>query len=179
MQLKLVTAGNSILSQKCKPYNWEDPIMDAQTLTEELHRLRREDGGVGLAAPQGGINTRVLVTGIGNFETEGVRNYDYVFFNPEIIEYSEDQVWFTEGCLSFPNLYIKIKRPENIVISWENEQKEKNVEKFGGILGRILQHEVDHLDGVTFDHRARWNDLQKARKVRTQSERRKRRIQNA
>lgn len=179
MQLELVSSSNTILTQKCEPYNWEDPIMDAHTLTEELHRLRRNDGGVGLAAPQGGINTRVLVTGIGNFETEGVREFDYVFFNPEITEYSEDKVWFTEGCLSFPNFYIKIKRSENIVISWEDEQGKQTTERFGGILGRILQHEVDHLDGVTFDQRATWHHLQKARKERTLSERRKRRIESA
>ena len=155
MQLKLVTAGNSILSQKCKPYNWEDPIMDAQTLTEELHRLRREDGGVGLAAPQGGINTRVLVTGIGNFETEGVRNYDYVFFNPEIIEYSEDQVWFTEGCLSFPNLYMSIWRPDWIEAEWQTYNGKTKTRRLSGLAGRIFQHEFDHLDGILFTSKAK------------------------
>ena len=67
----------------------------------------------------------------------------------------------------------------NFASSVESQLNHSKKEKQNGLEARILQHEVDHLDGVTFDHRARWNDLQKARKVRTQSERRKRRIQNA
>ena len=69
-----------------------------------------------------------------------------------------------EGCLSYPGLFIKIKRPTYIVLTWENEEGNKCYEKFAGMTSRIIQHEVDHLDGITYLKRAGRYHLEQAKK---------------
>jgi len=174
--MKLVNESSSILIKKCEPFDFENPIMDPYELSDGLQKIRRQDGGVGLAAPQVGIDTRALVIGMGNFETEGVNDYDQIFFNPEIIETNAEQMYMIEGCLSFPNLFIKIKRPTEIILKWETEEGTECKEKFIGMTSRILQHEVDHLNGITFLQRANRFHLQKAQKDRKLSNRRKEKI---
>ena len=70
--MKLVEETNLILRQKCDPFDFNEPIMDPYKLVEGLHKIRREGKGVGLAAPQVGLATQVLVIGMGDFTTEGV-----------------------------------------------------------------------------------------------------------
>ena len=162
--MKLVEQYNPILSQKCDPFDFNNPIMDPYELAEELHKIRFKGRGVGLAAPQVGINTRALVMGMGDFETKEAKDFNSVFFNPEITEFSDEKVLMIEGCLSYPGLFIKIKRPTYIVLTWENEEGNKCYEKFSGMTSRIIQHEVDHLDGITYLKRAGRYHLEQAKK---------------
>ena len=81
-----------------------------------------------------------------------------------------------EGCLSFPGLFVKVKRPETIVLHWETEEGSECEETFDGITSRILQHEVDHLNGITFIKRANRFHLEQARKQMKLSARRKKKI---
>ena len=83
--MKLVNEHDPILKQKCDPFNFEDPIMDPYELSDELQKIRKEGAGIGLAAPQVGLNTQVLVIGMGDFTTDGVEDYNQVFFNPKIL----------------------------------------------------------------------------------------------
>ena len=163
--MKLVEQYNPILSQKCEPFDFNNPIMDPYKLEEELHKIRFKGRGVGLAAPQIGINTRALVMGMGNFETEEAKDYNSVFFNPEITEFSDETVLMIEGCLSYPELFIKIKRPTYIVMTWENEEGNKCYDKFAGMTSRIIQHEVDHLEGITFLQKANKYHIEQAKKA--------------
>ena len=163
--MKLVDKYNPILSQKCDPFDFNNPIMDPYKLAEELHNLRFKGRGVGLAAPQVGINTRALVMGMGDFKTEEAKDFNSVFFNPEITEFSDETVLMIEGCLSYPGLYIKIKRPQYIVLTWENEEGNKCYDKFAGMTSRIIQHEVDHLEGITFLQKANRYYLEQAKKA--------------
>ena len=82
-----------------------------------------------------------------------------------------------EGCLSFPGLFVKVKRPESIVLQWETEEGSECTETFEGITSRILQHEVDHLDGITFIKRANRFHLEQARKQMKLSARRKKKLE--
>ena len=105
--------------------------------TVKLHRA------YGLAAPQCGISSRVFVMGAEN---------DYiVVFNPEIISSSSKSLHMEEGCLSFPFLVLSITRPEEIEVKYQNENGDTINRIFGGISARIFQHELDHLNGITFD----------------------------
>ena len=177
--MKLVEENNPILRKACEPFDFNEPVMDPYELTEGLHKLRKGGAGIGLAAPQVGINTQVLVIGMGNFETEGVDDYDQVFFNPTIVETNTEQMYMVEGCLSFPNLFVKVKRPTEIILKWDTEEGSECEEKFVGMTSRILQHEIDHLNGITFLQRANRFHLQKAQKDRKLSERRRNRIEEA
>ena len=162
--MKLVDQHDPILRQKCEPFNLDEPVMDPYELSNERHKIRGKGGGVGLAAPQVGINTQVLVIGMGNFETEGTEDYNQVFFNPNIISMGDEKAYMVEGCLSYPGLFVKVKRPKSMVMEWWTEEDTRCEETFDGMTSRILQHEVDHLNGITFIKRAERYHLEKARK---------------
>ena len=173
--MKLVDQHDPILIQKCEPFNFDEPVMDPYELSDELQKIRVEGGGIGLAAPQVGINTQVLVIGMGNFETEGVEDYNQVFFNPNIISMDDEKTYMIEGCLSYPGLFVKVKRPKSMVMEWWTEEDTRCEETFDGITSRILQHEVDHLNGITFIKRAERYHLEKAKKeIKMQKRLRKR-----
>ena len=162
--MKLVEQHDIILNQKCEPFNFDEPVMDPYELSNELQKIRVEGGGIGLAAPQVGINTQVLVIGMGNFETEGVEDYNQVFFNPNILSMGDEKTYMIEGCLSYPGLFVKVKRPKSMVMEWWTEEDTRCEETFDGVTSRILQHEVDHLNGITFLKRAQRFHLEKAKK---------------
>ena len=175
--MRLVEETHPILLQKCEPFSFDEPLMDPYELSDELHKIRKDGGGVGLAAPQVGLNTQVLVIGMGDFKTEGVDTYNQVFFNPTILSYEEGNIYMLEGCLSYPGLVVKVKRPENMTMEWYTEEGTRCEERFIGMTSRILQHEVDHLNGITFLKRAASYHIQKAQKDRKIQGRRRKKTQ--
>ena len=176
--MRLVDQFDPILMKKCEPFNFDEPVMDPYELSNELQKIRAEGGGIGLAAPQVGINTQALVIGMGNFETEGTEDYNQVFFNPNIITVGTENSYMMEGCLSYPGLFVKVKRPTEILMEWWTEEDTRCEEKFDGITARILQHEVDHLNGITFINRAEKYHLDKARKELKMQKRLRKRQEN-
>lgn len=111
-------------------------------LVEDLKQtLSLKETGVGLAAPQVGILRCVVVVDIGKGAFELV--------NPQIVEQKGEQV-AVEGCLSFPNRFEKVKRPEFVKVKAFNQNKEEVVVNAQGFLARVLCHEIDHLNGVVF-----------------------------
>lgn len=103
----------------------------------------RDIKGVGLAAPQVGINKRMFVIEVEEGEVRKV-------INPEILELSDTIESNEEGCLSVPGIYKPVKRSVTIKIKYQNEKGEEVIEEATGLLGRAFQHEYDHLDGVLF-----------------------------
>ena len=174
----LVDQFDPILRQKCDPFDFNELVMDPYELSGELQKIRAKGGGIGLAAPQGGITTQALVIGRGNFETEGTEDYNQVFFNPNIITVGTENSYMMEGCLSYPGLFVKVKRPTEILMEWWTEEDTRCEEKFDGITARILQHEVDHLNGITFINRAEKYHLDKARKELKMQKRLRKRQEN-
>ena len=104
--------------------------------------------GVGLAANQIGILKKIITVHI----QDEIKNSDkiYALFNPKIISYSEKKIIMEEGCLSLPKQYADIERPEEIIVEYLNEKNEKKKEKKNGFEARVLQHEIDHLQGKLF-----------------------------
>ena len=176
--MKLVDQHDPILRQKCEPFNFDEPVMDPYELSNELQKIRGKGGGIGLAAPQVGINTQVLVIGMGNLQTEGTEDYNQVFFNPTILSTDGEKTYMMEGCLSYPGLFVKVKRPTDIVMEWWTEEDTRCEERFDGMTSRILQHEVDHLNGITFHKRAQRYHLEKAKKDKKMQERYRKRQGN-
>ena len=162
--MKLVSQYDPILSVECDRFDFDNPIIKPKELVDGLQKIRKEGRGVGLAAPQVGINTQVLVIGMGDFKSEGVEDFNQAFFNPEITEVSDEVSLMIEGCLSYPGLFVKVKRPQYIVLTWDNEKGKRCYEKFAGMTSRILQHEIDHLNGITFLKRAGRYHLEQAKK---------------
>ncbi len=107
--------------------------------------------GVGLAAPQIGLNIRLI--------TVKNRDKNIVLFNPKIKRGLSLFEWGEEGCLSVPTIFGDVKRKKNIVVEYANEKNEKKILVAKGMLARILQHEIDHLNGILF--------IDKAKKLKT------------
>jgi peptide deformylase len=119
--------------------------------------------GVGLAAPQVGLNLRIFIVDGAPFADEegdepdprakGIEYFKQVFINPKITEEFGEPWSFQEGCLSIPKIRENVSRKESVVLSYYNERWEQQKEKFNGYAARIIQHEYDHLEGVLFTDR--------------------------
>ena len=114
--------------------------------------------GIGLAAIQVGVPKRILVIDLQEPEEEGgapVKD-PRVFINPEILIHSDQEVPYTEGCLSVPDQYAEVDRPDRIRARWLDLDGKPHEEDIEGLLATCLQHEMDHLNGILFiDHLSR------------------------
>jgi len=119
---------------------------DPVEFSKELVKFMYDNNGLGLAANQVGVPYRI-------FAMRG-QPENFVCFNPKIVYYSEETVSLEEGCLSFPNLIVKIKRPENIRVRFTKPNYETITRQFTGLTARIFQHEFDHLNGELYFKRA-------------------------
>jgi peptide deformylase len=139
MKMKIRTKEDKVLRQKnIKIKNPADK--DIQSLISSMLETMRVENGVGLAAPQIGKNLRLCV-----IEEGGVT---YVLINPKVTASSKKKVFMEEGCLSFPGEFFDISRPEEVKVRYIDEAGANKKVKANGLLGRALQHEIDHLDGI-------------------------------
>jgi peptide deformylase len=122
-----------------------------------MAKVMIENNGIGLAAPQVGVKKRIFI--MGN-ETKL-----YACINPEIIDGSGEAMDL-EGCLSFPNLWLRVKRQSTVKVRYFNALGEEVVTEFTGIMARVYQHERDHLDGQCFDTRVGKLSLEMAKNRR-------------
>jgi len=130
---------------------------DFQTLVDDMIETMRAAPGVGLAAPQVGISTRLIVIEYGEDEDEEVTNKVkklYVVANPEIIHTSAETEIGNEACLSVPGLVGEVERFTELVVRGKNRRGQPVRINAQGWMARIFQHEMDHLDGVLFTDRA-------------------------
>ena len=145
-----------VLRQISKPVETFDDAL--KTLVTDMLETMYEAPGIGLAAVQVGVPVRLLVIDLQEPEQEGgepVRD-PRVFINPEILWHSDTEVPYTEGCLSVPEQYAEVMRPDKIRARWKDEKGKSYEEEIEGLLAVCLQHEMDHLNGVLFiDHLSR------------------------
>src|SRR5438094_9868968 len=131
---------------------------ELQTLIDDMFETMYAAPGIGLAAVQVGVPIRLLVIDLQEPEEEGgepIRD-PRVFINPEIVWHSDTEVPYTEGCLSVPEQYAEVLRPDRIRARWRDEKGKTYEEEIEGLLAVCLQHEMDHLNGVLFiDHLSR------------------------
>ena len=141
----LVNSENSLLHHKIKSCGVNlDRHFLAKTLIENMFH----HNGVGLSANQIGIDERAFV-----MMRDVENNEILVCFNPKIIKSYTEEVEFEEGCLSYPELFLNISRPDKIVIKYEDVDKKEHKMKLQGFASRVFQHELDHLDGIDFTER--------------------------
>lgn len=139
--------GDPVLRKKAIPVVSFDEKL--RTFVDEMIETMVDQDGVGLAAPQVGESIRLAVID----PTGGVSD-PYVLINPEITFFSDDKVDADEGCLSLPDITLKINRSVRVTVKALDENgKEYIIENAEGLLARALQHEIDHLDGLMIvDH---------------------------
>ena len=147
---------------------WGDPVLKSRatpvdrfddTLRQQVQRMAgimKDAIGVGLSAPQLGISQRLVVYRIGSDAPL------ITLINPEFEWMSDDQEIFEEGCLSIPGVAIDVERPVHVRVRAQDETGEERVVEASGLEARVIQHEIDHLDGVLMLDRAKRQDRKEA-----------------
>ena len=143
---KILFVPHPILRQKAE-FLKKITIKDVD-IAKRMTDLMLKAPGVGLAANQIGILKRIVTVNIADEKKQ--KDKIYSLFNPNIISYSKKKILMEEGCLSLPKQYAEIERSVEIKVEYFNSQNEKIVEKKKGFEARILQHEIDHLNGKLF-----------------------------
>ncbi len=131
---------------------------EVRALIKDMFETMYDAPGIGLAAIQVGVPIRVLVMDLHEPEEEGGEpvNEPRVFINPEILTHADEEVPYLEGCLSVPDQYAEVERPDHIRARWLDEHGKRHEEQLDGLLATCLQHEMDHLEGILFiDHLSR------------------------
>lgn len=158
MILELVGEEDKILKKSCPIFDFQNSTVDPVDLATSMFDLMYRYEGIGLACPQVGLNHRMFVIGVDDAKM--------VCYNPEIInEYGDIQI-FNEGCLSFPDLFMKVKRYESALVRYQDETGVSHEKDLTGILARCFLHELDHVNGLVFLDRVGQITLQMAKKRR-------------
>ena len=160
--MDLIKYPNEFLNKQVKAVDLDNPGFDPVELKNEMVNFMIANNGIGLSANQIGLDAQVFVMG-------DSKENSTICINPTVLQYTEETVDDIEGCLSFPNVFVKIKRPKEILAEWYNEKLEKQTVKIEGYSAKCYLHELDHLLGITFKDRAsklKWNMAEKkARKL--------------
>ncbi|MGK7888257.1 MAG: peptide deformylase [Leptolyngbyaceae cyanobacterium] len=143
--LELHYLGDRVLRQPCKRVTKIGT--EVRDLAREMLQTMYTEDGIGLAAPQVGINKQMLVV---DADPENAATPPLVLINPVIRKYSSDQCVAQEGCLSIPKVFLDVVRPVQIEVSYKDEQGKPQRLVADGLLSRVIQHEMDHLSGVMF-----------------------------
>ena len=129
---------------------------DKEKFEHDMVQLMLDERGMGLAANQIGITKRFFAIGHETFDTF---KKHAIIWNPQVIKASEEKVIDVEGCLSFKDVFVKVKRPKVIEVQYETTQGKTEFAELNGMESKCFQHELDHLDGITFNKRVsklRW-----------------------
>ncbi|XP_021891988.1 peptide deformylase 1B, chloroplastic/mitochondrial [Carica papaya] len=143
--LKIVEYPDPILRARNKRIGTFDDNL--KKLVDEMFDVMYKTDGIGLSAPQVGINVQLMV-----FNTVGERGEgeEIVLVNPRVNKYSKKMVLFNEGCLSFPGIYADVERPESIKVDARDINGARFSFSLSGLPARVFQHEFDHLQGILF-----------------------------
>ena len=157
--LPIYTFPHPVLSAKAESVNEaEFGQGELSSLLSDMEETLLASGGVGLAAPQVGVSKRVLVIDEKLIETKDDDEPQHGFIrvvNPELSWASDEVQCDEEGCLSFPDITVPVERAEKVKVSYSDEQGNRHLLESQGLLARCIQHEMDHLDGVTIPDRLR------------------------
>lgn len=150
MILPIYLYGQPVLREVCKDIALDYPKLDE--LISNMFETMYEAEGVGLAAPQVGLNARVFVIDLEPLAEDNPKysGFKKVFINPKIVEYTGDVVKMDEGCLSLPGINEPVEREETIRIQYLDEKLVEHDEVYSDFFARCIQHEYDHIEGILF-----------------------------
>jgi peptide deformylase len=134
------------LKKVCTPV--ADISDELRKLADDMLETMYEAPGIGLAAPQVGVARRLIV--LDCEKDEGAAPRPLVMFNPEVVAASDEESVYEEGCLSIPDHYAEITRPEAVDVAWIDRDGHERRESFDGLWATCVQHEIDHLNGRLF-----------------------------
>ena len=137
--------GDRVLRQPAKRVAKVDN--DLRDLARKMLQTMYSEDGIGLAAPQVGVNKQLLVI---DADPEDEKNRPLILINPKVTSYSKELATGQEGCLSIPGVYLDVIRPAAVEISYKDESGRPRKLKADDLVARVIQHEMDHLNGVLF-----------------------------
>lgn len=143
--MNLITFPNDILNRTMPDFDFTSNI-NPEHLEEDMIELMLQSRGIGLSSNQVGIEARVFV--MQPQKTDDKR--PFALFNPVLLEQSDEEVQAEEGCLSFPELYLQVKRPKTIKVQYVDKHQNTCIIELTDIDARCFLHELDHLNGVCF-----------------------------
>jgi peptide deformylase len=158
--MNLIYYPNDFLNKKVKDFNLENPEVDPKELKDNMVQIMLDNNGIGLAANQVEFDGQVFVMG------DTAENAT-IHINPVVLQHTKDTVTDVEGCLSFPNIFVKVTRPKEILVQFYDENLKLKQAKIGGYSAKCFLHEYDHLQGITFKDRVsklKWNMAEKKAK---------------
>jgi peptide deformylase len=144
--MELVHYPAEILNKQLKLVDIENIDFDPNELLKEMSDIMLGSDGVGLAACQVGIDRSLFIMGD---KVAGVK----MFINPQVLQHTSDTSLDYEGCLSFPGMFVKVKRPKEILVQYFDEDLVQQTVKIDDYSARVFLHEWDHLQGITFKDR--------------------------
>lgn len=156
--LPILEAPHPILSKKARPVRDDEFTPELRALLADMAETMYAAPGVGLAAPQVGDSRRILVADPGNQEDDdGEKHLDLLLMvNPIIAERSREKITYEESCLSVPEYYLDVKRAKRVRVTWQDGDGVSHERWFEDFPAIVLQHEMDHLEGVTLlEHSSR------------------------
>lgn len=150
MILPIYLYGQPILRKEA--HDIEKDYPNLKKLIENMFETMYNANGIGLAAPQVGLDIRLFVVDLDPLgeDDEKYKNFKKVFINPQIIEYSSDEETIDEGCLSIPGINESVLRPSSIKIRYKDESFNDREEIYSDFFARCIQHEYDHIEGKLF-----------------------------
>ena len=170
---QLIEEASKVLRTPPPEFDFENPPEDPKEIAKNLGEAMDKFGGLGLSANQVGLPYRIFVMRTMHEGDEEPTNIAY--FNPEITRVSQETESLKEGCLSFPDLFLMIKRSKTIEFKYQDEEGEEHTVMMEGLGARCVLDEVDHLNGILFLQRASRLKIERAMKARTKA--RKKRIE--
>ncbi|GEM_PF-261999 len=174
MEDKIVTienkAGEQFLRKKTGEFDFTKFTRhEIHQLVTRMRKAMRIARGIGLSANQIGLNLRIFVvqipqtrnyadrtqTNAEKFQGESAHSKSYAIFNPQIVKYSKGETPLEEGCLSIPGVYGEVERPEKVTLVGFDKSGKRLKIKAWGLLAKVFQHEMDHLNGALFIDRTK------------------------
>ena len=155
MILHIYVYGHPLLRKTANEID-EATYPNLKELIDNMYETMYSADGVGLAAPQVGLEDRIFVVDLeplADNEHPEFKSFKKVFINAEITEKTGELEWVEEGCLSIPGIHEKVPREERIRIQYLDEDLQPHDEEYTGYMARVIQHEYDHLDGIMFTDR--------------------------
>jgi len=148
MKLPIIAYGDPVLKKKAVEIDQDYPNLSE--LIKNMFDTMYNASGVGLAAPQIGLSIRLFIVDITDRDEPEYQDFKKVFINPTIIEETGELWSFNEGCLSIPDIREDVKRHQNVLLSYYDENFVHHEETFSGMAARVIQHEYDHIEGKLF-----------------------------
>ena len=164
MLYRLIEEASKVLRTPPPEFDFENPPEDPKEIAKNIGIAMDKFGGLGLSANQLGLNYRVFIMKTmheGDTEPENV-----AYFNPELVKVSQETELMKEGCLSFPDIFLMIKRSKTIEFKYQDVEGKEQTALLEGVGARCVQHEIDHLNGILFLQRASQMKIERALKSR-------------